>query len=71
MDEITGEETFGKVLSEHPRLAKVFFEHGMACAMCGLARTETIKQGAEAHGVKVDELLEELNEKLQEEKKKK
>ncbi len=58
---ITKDMTFGEVLKKHPETVKTFFQYGMHCFGCHLAVDETIEQGAMAHGVVVDELIEDLN----------
>jgi len=58
---ITKDMTFGEVLKKYPETVKTFFEYGMHCFGCHLAVEETIEQGALAHGVSVDQLMEDLN----------
>ena len=58
---ITKDMTFGEVLKKHPETVKTFFEYGMHCFGCHLAVSETIEQGALAHGVSVEQLIEDLN----------
>jgi hybrid cluster-associated redox disulfide protein len=58
---ITKEMTFGEVLKKYPETVKTFFQFGMHCFGCHLAVDETIEQGAMAHGVEVDKLVEDLN----------
>ena len=58
---ITKDMTFGEVLKKHPETVKTFFEYGMHCFGCHLSVSETIEQGALAHGVSVDQLVEDLN----------
>jgi len=58
---ITKEMTFGEVLKKHPETVKTFFLYGMHCFGCHLAVDETIEQGAMAHGVEVDKLIDDLN----------
>lgn len=60
-EKITKEMTFGEVLQKYPETAKTFFQFGMHCFGCHLAAEETIEQGALAHGVEVDKLIEDLN----------
>lgn len=64
---ITKEMTFGKVLKEYPQTVETFFKYGMHCFGCHLAVDETIEQGALAHGVDVDQLINDLNQKVSEE----
>ncbi len=61
---ITKDMTFGEVLKKHPETVKTFFEYGMHCFGCHLSVTETIEQGAMAHGVEIDKLIEDLNKSL-------
>ena len=61
---ITKEMTFGEVLSTYPETVKIFFMYGMHCFGCHLAVDETIEQGAMAHGVPVDELINDLNKEV-------
>ncbi|KPK99464.1 MAG: hypothetical protein AMJ91_07755 [candidate division Zixibacteria bacterium SM23_73_3] len=58
---ITKDMTFGEVLKRHPETVKTFFQYGMHCFGCHLAVDETIEQGAMAHGVEIDKLIDDLN----------
>lgn len=58
---ITKEMSFGEVLRKYPQTVKTFFSFGMHCFGCAIAENETIEQGALAHGVSPDELVQELN----------
>jgi hybrid cluster-associated redox disulfide protein len=60
-NKITKDMTFGEVLKKYPETVKTFFQYGMHCFGCHLAVSETIEQGALAHGVSVDQLMEDLN----------
>ena len=61
---ITKDMTFGQVLKDYPQVAPIFMKFGMHCIGCHIAVTETIEQGAMAHGVDADELINELNRVL-------
>jgi len=61
MKKITGKTSLGEVISKHPETADVFFEHGMYCIGCALAAFETVEEGARAHGIDVEKLVEDLN----------
>ena len=63
---ITKEMTFGEVLKKYPETVKTFLQFGMHCFGCHLADEETIEQGALAHGVEVDKLIEDLNKTVEE-----
>jgi len=53
--------TFSEVLSIRPDAAELLAEEGMFCGGCPMAMMETIEEGAAAHGIDIDKLLEELN----------
>jgi hybrid cluster-associated redox disulfide protein len=36
-------------------------DHGMGCVGCAAAHFENIEQGASAHGIDVDSLIDDLN----------
>jgi len=70
-NKITKKMSFGEVLRKYPQTVKTFFRYGMHCFGCAIAEDETIEQGALAHGVSPDELVEELNKVVSEEVKEK
>lgn len=61
---ITKDMTFGQVLKDYPQVAPIFMKFGMHCIGCHIAPAETIEQGAMAHGVDADQLVNELNRVL-------
>jgi len=65
---ITKQMTFGEVLNKYPNTVEVFFKYGMHCFGCHIAVEEPIEQGALAHGVEVDKLIDDLNKTIAEEK---
>ena len=54
--------TFFELIQADPKAAEKLAERGLFCGGCPMAQFETIEQGARAHGVDVNKLLEELNE---------
>ena len=58
---ITKDMNIVEVVNSYPQTADVFQEFGMHCFGWMAARFENIEQGALAHGIDVDELIEELN----------
>lgn len=58
---ITKEMAIGDVVREHPETVSVFFEHGMGCLGCAISRFENIEQGAKAHGIDIETLMQDLN----------
>lgn len=63
---ISKDMPIGEILQFHPRMLRVFLNHGLMCVGCALARFESLEQGALAHGIDVDELVKDLNAVLEE-----
>jgi hybrid cluster-associated redox disulfide protein len=58
---ITPDMPIGDVVRKYPDTVNVFLSHGLMCVGCAVARFESIRQGAQAHGIDVDALVEDLN----------
>lgn len=58
---ITKDMSIMEVVQKYPDAAGVFMEAGMGCLGCAAARFENIEQGAMAHGIDVEALIEGLN----------
>ena len=61
---ITADMPIGDVVRQYPRTINVFLRHGLMCVGCAVARFENIRQGAQAHGIDVDALIEDLNQSV-------
>ena len=59
---ITKDMSIIEVVQNYPDTAMVFMYAGMGCLGCAAARFENIEQGALAHGIDVDALIDALNE---------
>ncbi len=59
---ITKDMSIIEVVQNYPDTAMVFMYAGMGCLGCAAARFENIEQGATAHGIDVDKLIDALNE---------
>jgi len=53
-----------EVIKKYPQTAEVFAEHGFHCLNCIAASFENIEDGAKAHGVDVEKLIEDLNKAI-------
>lgn len=49
------------IVDNYPETVEVFIQSGMHCFGCMAARFENVEQGALAHGIDVDKLIEDLN----------
>ena len=58
---ITKEMTFGELFEVAPKATEKLAELGLFCGGCPMAQLETIEQGARAHGLEPDKLVNMLN----------
>lgn len=58
---ITKEMSIREAIEKHPEVAPVFIQHGMGCLGCAIASSESIEEGALAHGIDVEQLVKDLN----------
>ena len=58
---ITKDMSIMEVVQKYPDTVEVFINSGMGCLGCAAAHFENIEQGALAHGIDVDTLIEGLN----------
>lgn len=61
---ITKETGIIEIVQKHPQTMEVFKAHGMGCLGCMAAKFENIEQGAVAHGIDINKLVADLNEKV-------
>ena len=60
MEKITADSTIYDLLKAKPESTEVLFKFGMGCVGCAIARGETIREAAQAHGIPLEELLSAL-----------
>ncbi|GAB6285846.1 MAG: DUF1858 domain-containing protein [Methanoregula sp.] len=61
MVELTADSTIYDLLQAKPQSTEALFKFGMGCVGCAIARGETIRQAADAHGIPLPELLKALD----------
>ena len=64
MDKINKNMTFGELLKDFPKAGPILASYGLHCIGCHIGVTETIEQGAMAHGLdeaKIEEMMKDLN----------
>lgn len=66
---VTKYMALGECLEKFPETMEVFAEYGLHCIGCSIAMHETIEQGAQVHGLDVNELVNALNKKVKEHRK--
>jgi len=67
MAKITKDMMIGEVVQKYPESAKIMMSSGLHCIGCHVAGSETIEQGAQAHGMKdddIDSMVEEMNKEV-------
>ena len=62
---ITKDMNIIEVVQKYPDTIGVFMYAGMGCFGCHVAQYETVEQGAMAHGIDVDALVDALNEVIE------
>lgn len=63
-DKITKDMSVASVIKKYPQTLEVFFDYGLHCVGCAAAEFDTIESGAKAHGINVEHLLHDLNNKI-------
>jgi len=64
---ITKKMKLDNVIAKHPEVIEILLKHGLYCVGCAFAVSETIEDGAKAHGASdkdIDVLIKELNDKI-------
>lgn len=59
--QITKDMTFAQVMRMSPEVLKVLAKYRLGCVGCMGAQNESLEKGAIAHGLDVEELLQDLN----------
>jgi iron-sulfur cluster assembly accessory protein len=70
---VTKDTAIGELASKYPIAIGILFSKGMHCVGCHASEFETIRQGAEAHGMKpaqVGTLVDEINQAIATDEKK-
>jgi hybrid cluster-associated redox disulfide protein len=60
MAAVTADSTIMELIQAKPESAQVLFRFGMGCLGCAVARGETVREAAMAHGIPLEELLSAL-----------
>jgi hybrid cluster-associated redox disulfide protein len=60
-NKVTKKMNFMEVIEKNPEAIGILFNRGMHCIGCGMASMETLEEGALAHGLDPDELVDEIN----------
>lgn len=63
-DSINKDMAIAEIVNKHPEIVSVFLKNGLSCIGCPFAMSETIEQGANGHGINVEKLMKELNQKV-------
>ena len=66
---ITKDMKIEEVVTQYPESTMVFMKHGLHCVGCHVSALESVEEGAMAHGINVDALVEDLNKVISSRKK--
>lgn len=58
---ITKDMGIVEIVQKYPKTVEVLMNAGMGCLGCAASHFENIEQGAMAHGIDIDALIEALN----------
>lgn len=58
---VSKDMSISEVVAKYPQTVPVFMSYGMGCLGCSAARFENIEQGARAHGIDVEKLIQDIN----------
>ena len=58
---ITKEMTIAEVIENHPQVMEILLQFGFRCIGCKMSSIGTLEEGAEKHGIDVDEMIDALN----------
>ena len=61
LEKITKSMTFSDIMEKNPSAIGILLDKGMHCIGCPMAMQETLEEGAMAHGLDPDKLIEEIN----------
>lgn len=61
MAKITRDTNIIEAVQAHPEIIEVFGQYGLGCIGCMASQFESIGEGASAHGLDVDALIEDIN----------
>ena len=67
MSAVNKDMTFGELLKNHPAAAEVLTGYGLHCVGCRIGITETIEEGARAHGFddeRLSSMMQDLNKAI-------
>lgn len=62
MAQVTKDMTFAAVMRMHPDVVKVLAKYNLGCIGCMGAQNESLEQGCAAHGISVDDIVNDLNQ---------
>jgi hybrid cluster-associated redox disulfide protein len=60
-DKINKNMTFFELMRMYPASVEVLRKYNLGCVGCMGAQNESLEQGANAHGIDVDQLVKDLN----------
>jgi hybrid cluster-associated redox disulfide protein len=64
-EKVTKKMNFMEIIEKNPESIGILFNRGMHCIGCGMASMETLEEGALAHGLDPDKLVDEINSSIE------
>lgn len=70
MKEINKKMMIEDIINKYPEVGEIMTEAGLHCVGCVIAASESLEDGAKAHGLsdeEIDEMVKKMNEKIKKE----
>ncbi len=64
-EKISKEMKIEEIIKKYPKTIEVFLEYNFHCIGCAAASFESLEQGALAHGIDVQKLVNDLNKAIE------
>lgn len=61
---ITKDMSIEEIINKHPNSAEIMFNYGLHCVGCHVASSESLEEGAKAHGLndkQIADMVKEIN----------
>jgi len=61
-EKVTKDMTMGEIMDQNPEAAYMLMDMGLGCASCPVSQFESIEDGAGAHGLDPQAVIDRLND---------
>ena len=65
---VTGETLIGEIVTKYPEAIDILLSIGMHCLGCPASRSESLQDACAVHGIPADQVIEQINSRIAENK---